>query len=284
MLELITVVFEAELALLKIQAYSIQQYINDVERITIVVNDHDNVVAMINTQWWGKWKEKVHIVPRSHWQYTSRINGWEEQQLLKLLAASEAITKWSVVLDAKTLFIRPYDLTKVFDNGRVKSGILQVFKQFTDSQQFIEKHYNIQMPRTIGPGGVPFVFHTETVKDLVNSVSDFTNFFQTVVRYPHLTTEFHLYSGFVLSKYGNYDKLYSEEVYYQPMNIADFQINEFDEIMDAICTDPCIITASIHRRAIKLLTDTQLNRWVRFLLDNRIITNEQETISLLNTL
>jgi hypothetical protein len=265
MLTFITVVFRDEIETLKIQARSIDLYVNDVSNITVVINDTD---LDIDPSWWGRHSDKVTI---KKYDYTVRINGWENQQLLKLLAASEATTDWSVVLDAKTLFIRPYDVSKVFDNGRVKSGILQVFKQFTDSQQFIEKHYNIQMPRTIGPGGVPFVFHTETVKDLVNSVDDFTDFFQTVVRYPHLTTEFHLYSGFVLSKYGNYDKLYSEEVYYQPMNIADFQINEFDEKMDAICTDPCIITASIHRRAIKLLTNTQLNRWTEFLKTKNLL-------------
>ena len=109
MLEIITVVFAQELPLLKIQAHSIQQYINDVERITIVINDNTNVASMIDTQWWGKWHDKVRIVTRDKWKYSSRLTGWEEQQLLKLLAASEAIAPWSMVLDAKTWFKQMFD-------------------------------------------------------------------------------------------------------------------------------------------------------------------------------
>ena len=285
MLEIITVVFAQELPLLKIQAHSIQQYINDVERITIVINDNTNVASMIDTQWWGKWHDKVRIVTRDKWKYSSRLTGWEEQQLLKLLAASEAIAPWSMVLDAKTWFKQMFDSNGFFDEqGRPKTGAIRVFPVFESSQKFIEKYYNMTMPDVLGPAGVPFMFHSETVRGLVNGIDDFIEFFQTNVKYPNLITEFHLYSGYVIAQFGSYEALYNLTPRYNVLNIADYEADRFDQMLTEAETLKRLLTVSIHRKTYKLLSESQIQRWVKFLLDNRIITNEQETISLLNTL
>jgi len=284
MLELITVVFEPELPLLKIQAHSIQQYITDVERITIVVNDHSDIASMIDPQWWGEWHDKVRIITRDKWKYSSRLTGWEEQQLLKLLAASEAIAPWSMVLDAKTWFKQKFNTDIFFDKqGRPRTGSVPVFPVFESSQKFIEKYYNISMPKVLGPAGVPFMFHSETVRGLVNSIEDFIEFFQTNVKYPNLITEFHLYSGYVIAQFGSYESLYNLIPRYTVLNIADYEAGRFDQMLDETVINKDLLTVSIHRKTYKLLSGSQIQRWVKFLLDNRIITNEQETISLLNT-
>jgi hypothetical protein len=139
------------------------------------------------------------------------------------------------------------------------------------------------MPQVLGPAGVPFLFHTKTVRNLVNSVSDFPEFFQTNVRYPNLVTEFHLYSGFVLSQCGTYDKLYNLHSYYNVLNIADWEADNFDHLLKTAKSNPKLLTASIHRRTYKLLSPSQIQQWVDFLVDNKIVTNEKETVSLLNT-
>lgn len=266
MLNYITVVFRDEITALKTQARSFNNYVKDVASITVLVNDTDDVANLIDPAWWGKYQDRVTIKLLSDYNYTCRINGWENQQLLKLLAGAEAQTKWSMVLDAKTWFIIPLNLNLLFDGERVRSGFLPVFEQFVDSQQFCEEHFNIKMPQVIGPGGVPFMLHTETVKGLVNSVPDFIEFFQTNTRYPNLVTEFHLYSGYVLSRYGTYETLYSSETIYQPVNIADWEAPEFDDRFNHIQTLPNVLTASIHRRTYQHLTQDQLDRWNNYLV------------------
>lgn len=286
MLDLITVVFRDELPLLEIQAESIAQYINpqDIDTITIIVNDTDDVVDLIDTAWWKQNQTKVQIKPYSKWNYTCRINGWENQQLLKLLASSESTAEWNMVLDSKTWFIKNFNVDTLFDSrGRAQVGIIPVFKEFVDSQKFVENHFNISMPRTVGPGGVPFVFHTKTVKGLVSSVDDFIDFFQTSVRYPHLTTEFHLYSGYVLSQYNTYDSLYSNTQAYNCLNIADWEAGNFDQLFNQLMNNTSILTASIHRRTYQHLTAEQLDKWVKFLHERQLICNISNTTQMLNT-
>lgn len=283
MIDLITVVFQQELNFLKVQAQSIELYIQqaDLGNIYVVVNDDDSVVDLIDPRWWGINQAKVKVISYSCWNYSSRINGWENQQLCKLLAAGSAEHEWSMSLDAKTWFVQPVDLTKLFDDqGRVTAGTVPVFTVFDSSKEFLEKYYAVSMPNIIGPQGVPFVFHTATVKELINSHQDFTEFFQTNVRYPHLITEFHLYSSFVLSRDTTYEHLYNKTQYYTCCNIADSDVDNFDQHYARMLSDKKLLTASIHRRAYPLLNSKQLINWTQFLLQRglniRAILGEQQ--------
>jgi len=269
LIDLITVVFQEELHFLKTQARSIELYTRtqDIGNIYVVVNDADSVADLVDPVWYGTHQSKVKIVPCSKWNPgADRINGWQSQQLCKLLAASEASSAWSMCLDAKTWFIQPLDLSKLFDSQqRVNSGIQPVHPVFTASKQFLERHYNISMPEVIGPGGVPFVFHSATVQALVNSFDDFLEFFKTNVSNTNAITEFHLYSSFVLAREGTYKKLYNNTQYYRCCNLAEWELDKFDSMYHAITHDDRALTASIHRKAYPGLSAQQLEKWQQFL-------------------
>ena len=275
MIDLVTVVFQQELNFLKIQARSVELYIqpSDLGNIYVVVNDDDSVADLIDFTWWGINQTKVKVVPYSRWNYKSRINGWENQQLCKLLAAGDANSEWSMSLDAKTWFVQTLDVTKLFDDqGRVTAGTVPVFTVFDSSKEFLEEYYAITMPNIIGPQGVPFVFHTATVKELIASHTNFIDFFQTNVRYPHLITEFHLYSSFVLSSHKTYEKLYNKTQYYTCCNVADSDVNSFKNHYDRMLHDQKLLTASVHRRAYPLLTKQQVTKWQQFLIQRGLNT------------
>ena len=269
MIDLITVVFQEELHFLKTQALSIQLYTRqqDISNIYVVVNDVDSVADLVDPAWYGTHHAKVKIIPYSVWNYEmDRINGWQSQQICKLLAAKEALSTWSMCLDAKTWFIQPLDLSKLFDaHQRVNSGILPVSPVFTNSQQFLEQHYSINMPKIIGPGGVPFVFHSETVRELVNSFDNFVEFFKTNMTNSNAVTEFHLYSSFVLARDGTYEQLYNKTSYYTCHNIAEREIDKFDCQHDMMVNNPLVLTASMHRKAYSLISAEQLEQWQQFL-------------------
>ena len=63
MLDLITVVFRDEIPLLKIQAKSVDQYVTNINSITIIVNDDDSVAELIDPAWWGQYCQQVKIKP-----------------------------------------------------------------------------------------------------------------------------------------------------------------------------------------------------------------------------
>lgn len=278
MIDLITVVYQEELHFLKTQARSIELYTRqqDIKNIYVVVNDVDSVADLVDPSWYGILQSKVKIVPYSVWNYDmSRITGWQGQQICKLLGAREALSTWVMCLDAKTWFIQPLNLSRLFDSQRrVNSGTWPVFPAFTSSQQFLEQHYNISMPETIGPGGVPFVFHSETVRELVNSFDDFVEFFKTNMTNASAVTEFHLYSGFVLARDGTYERLYNKTPYYKCHNIAEWEIDKFDRLHGMLVDDPLVLTASMHRKVYPLLSAQQLDQWQQFLAQKGLnITN-----------
>lgn len=286
MLDLITVVFRDELPLLKIQAESINQYFSpaDVSSITVIVNDEDDIVDLIDTAWWKQHQSIVKIKPCSKYQYTSCVNGWENQQLLKLLAAGESACDWSMVLDAKTWFVQAVDAEQLFDTqGRAHTGFIGIFPQFVESRQFVENFYNIELKEIIGPSGVPFLFHTKTVASMIDSIDNFPDFFQTALRYPHLTTEFYFYSGYVLSQHQTYSKLYSPIQRYNCLNLAEWQTDEFDNAMQLLQIEQRFHTASIHRRTYSKLTQQQILTWVLFLKESNLVTDERETQDTINT-
>lgn len=272
MIDLITIVFKEEIDYLRTQAESVSLYVPTVNNIYVIVNDDDIVCESIDSAWWAQHQSKVQIIPYSKWGYTTWVLGWENQQLLKLLAASEASSAWSMVLDAKTWFIQELDYTKQFDEqGRPNVGFQRTVPVFQSSREFVEQYYCVDMPLVLGPAGVPFMFHTETVNNMVNGFEDFINFFQTHVRYPHCITEFYLYSAYVLNKYGDYEALYNKTQYYGCCNVADFDVPQFDEHLNRM-HDPQMLTVSIHRRAYPLLTPEQLEFWSTFLLSKKINT------------
>jgi hypothetical protein len=286
-IDLITVVFEKEIPLIEIQARSIELYVDTdiIKNIYVVVNDEDSIVDQINPEWWGINSNKVKIIPRSKFDVDANVKGWYSQQLYKLLAAESAESCWSMCLDAKTWFVQKLQWDKLFDeSNRVKFKSFPVIPVFKSAQEFLEKYYNISMSEVIGPGGVPFMFHSETVKSMINETDgSFLKFFFDHVHPPSAITEFMLYSAYVIHKHSNYSSLYSSYQYYYVRNIADFQIDKFDKICENM-KYPVTLTASIHLRVYPLLTEEQFEKWCCFLVERNLTTNIENTKNRLNIL
>lgn len=285
-IDLITVVFEPELYLLELQARSISLYIDHarIRNIYIVVNGDNHLCHSIDPQWWGKNSGKVNIIHRSFFGVDPTLDGWRSQQLYKLCAANIADSDWSMCLDAKTWFVQPLAWEQLFaDDGRVKFTSFPTIPVFRLAQTAIEQYFDIELSHVISPGGVPFMFHTETVNDMIRQIPNFFEFFCSNVKSPNNMTEFMLYSGYVIKKYQAYDILYSGQQYYQVTNLADWQINEFDTILQRMRSTNNL-TSSIQGRAYPHLSDQQLDQWLGFLLTKHIITDREIAKSKLNIL
>ena len=83
-----------------------------------------------------------------------------------------------------------------------------------------------------------------------------------------------LYSGFVVKKYQTYDLLYSGRQYYQVTNLADWQVSEFDSILQQM-NHPTNLTSSIQGRTYPHLSESQLDQWLEFLLTKHIISDKE---------
>lgn len=265
MIDLITVVFEDELATLKTQAKSIAVYGHNIDTIFVVVNEDSALGSKIDRTWWGRWQERVQIVNRAAFGDTWSDNGWLSQQVLKLMAATVSSNEWSMILDAKTFFVRPMlEFDKFPAVGQL--GIQPVFKP---SQQIVNRLFEITLTKQLGPGGVPFIFNTKEVQNMVawieeHTKQDFVKWFQD----QGILTEFILYSGWIQHQYGEFDPLYNiSKSNIRPCNLCHSEVVSFDRKFNEMQSAD---TVSIHRRAWTQLTPAQQTQYTEFLVSRGI--------------
>ena len=292
MIDFITVVFQQELFYLEIQARSIEQYVDTdkIGTIFVVVNDAESVCSLVDTDWYGINKHKVKIIWAELFGRTDFLDGWASQQYYKLATANIADSKWSACLDAKTWFVRQLDFDYLFEqDGRVRLASFPTIPVFRSAEQAVNEFFGIDSKQVIGPGGVPFLFNTEEMHLLVEYLeqrkTNLFDYFIQAVQHPTSVTEFMFYSGWIAYRYGDHSKLYSDDQYYTVTNIADFEVEYFDDRYKQMITEQNL-TASIHRRVYPKLTTEQLKTWVDFLRNKNLLENLNNDLvmtELLNT-
>jgi hypothetical protein len=212
------------------------------------------------------------VIPRSAFSTQFIDNGWVSQQVLKLLAAAMSHNTWSMVLDAKTMFVRELKLTDLFDEtGRARVGTLPVFPVFEPTRLMINELYNIDMKDQLGPGGVPFFFQNDAVRLMIAETTflvkkSFPVWFQEKGR----ITEFMLYSGYLQYRFDGYDTFYSPESAFGAVNISHGEVDQFNTKLKQM-QDPRTLTVSIHRGAWSQLTDDQKQQYQFRLIDAGLI-------------
>ncbi len=110
-LALVTVVFETEVALLRLQARSLDLFFaaDDVESITVIDNSANGLSARTRaglTVAYGRHAAKVTFLRPGELARVPPASGWLVQQVLKLAVADQLTTSHYLVLDAKDHFIR----------------------------------------------------------------------------------------------------------------------------------------------------------------------------------
>jgi hypothetical protein len=267
MIDIVTVVFKDELPILKVQAKSIDLYCKDldIQTIFVIVNDDDDVADQIDTAWWGSLQSQVRIISRSYFSCQFVENGWVSQQALKLLASSLSDQTWSIVLDAKTLFITP--IPNLGDRPAV--GQLDIYSVFEPSRQIVNQLFNIELTKQLGPGGVPFIINNHEVRLMIDWIENHTQQdFATWFQAQGMLTEFILYSGWIYYNHGSLDHVYDvSKLQIIPCNLCHSEIHMFEQKFAKMRQAN---TVSIHRNAWAQLTQTQQAQYTRLLRDRGI--------------
>ena len=270
-IDLVTVVFEPELPVLRAQAQSINLYCRDlgIKNIYVIVNDHDQVADQIDPAWWGDLQHRVTIIPRRVFSTDFVDNGWVSQQVLKLLGAAISFNTWSMALDAKTLFVKPLRFDDLMDNqGRAQTGSQGIQPVFEASRSRVSRLFDIDVTTQLGPAGVPFMFNTRWVRAMMVDIEQRTGqSFPAWFQQQGSVTEFILYSGYLESAHVT-DLLYNtNRCMLSPCNLCHSEVAAFDrklrEMQDSL-------TVSIHRNAWTALLPEQQQQYQSFLLQRGI--------------
>jgi len=276
MIDVCTVVFEEELPILKIQAASIDLHCQNIgiRNIYVVLNDAETLAEQIDPTWWGTLSERVLVIPRSAFSAPWDNNGWLTQQLWKMLVASMSYNVYTMVLDAKTVFVRELTPAELFTAaGQLTLGQLPVYPVFEPAREICNRLFDIDLQNQAGPGGVPFFFHNDTVRLMIAEVTKRTNTtFALWFQQQGCMTEFMLYSAFCQWQYGSLDALYAREnTLGQIVNVCHSQVPEFDSLLKLMQQDRTL-TVSVHRNAWSNLNEEQRNNYRMLLIDRNLYT------------
>ena len=269
----VTVVYKEELGMLRAQAHSMQQYWATPGQITIIVNDDRLSESDIDLSWWGVHRDHVRIIHRDKWFTKTKLVGWVEQQVLKILAATENPNYWSIILDAKTLFVNKFNNREyITSDNKIKSGWLKIQPVFTESKNITNQIFDIDSDLVAGPAGVPFWVENNLCKELINFIEN--KFRQTLINFwvDHgKLTEFILYSGFITYKFGNINMRYNDNVQFSVCNIAHYEYLDFEQKFKNM-QDSSTLTVSIDQKAWTLITDAQKKEFNNFLESRKLIS------------
>ena len=274
MIDIITVVFEQEISVLRAQAQSIAlncQRIG-VRNIYVVLNDSETIASQIDPAWWGPLANSVLVIPRTAFSTAFVENGWVSQQVLKLLTASMSYNTYSMILDAKTIFVRELDPDTVVDStGRILTGRCPIYPVFDPSRKIVEQLFEIELPDQLGPGGVPFIVHNDTVSMMIAEITLRTRTsFPTWFQQQGMVTEFILYAGFVKFLCGDLAVLYGPENHIG--HVVNVSHDETDLWLTKISqmAHRNALTVSVHRGAWAKLTAQQRQEYQNLLLQRGI--------------
>jgi hypothetical protein len=273
MIDIVTVVFDEEIPVLRAQAQSIALYCKKIgiRNIYVVLNDEETVAAKIDPAWWGEFASAVLVVPRSTFSTEFVQDGWVSQQVLKILAASMSYNTWSMVLDAKTIFVRELDPRDITDEqGRMCVGTQDIYPVFEPSRLIINQLYNIDLKQQLGPGGVPFFFQNDAVRLMIAETTfitgqSFPHWFQARGR----ITEFMLYAGYLQHRFKGFDTFYNQRSSFGLVNVCHSEVAAWDQKIAQMKTmNP--LTVSVHRRAWSQLDSEQQQQFQYFLIEHGI--------------
>lgn len=269
-MDLATVVYGPELGLLKVQAQSIDLYASEIENIHVVIND--DTAIEIDKSWWGRYRDRVEISHYTDYRIPLMNCGWDQQQICKLMAAKNA-AKWSLILDAKTWFVREFSPGDFFHQGKPALKTVDIQPVFEPGWRFLLGMWNINYTdQIIGPGGVPYLMDSDLVKEIEKELQELgwknlVEFFCQHVMHPYFITEFNLYSSYALKKYQCYSNMLAGEQKFKTINIAVGQEPEFENLFRDMQEDGTL-TVSMHRNCD--ISADQRRRWACWLQEKKL--------------
>ena len=279
-IDIVTVLFGGEAALMKVQAKSIARFIEEscIGRIFIIVNElaPESTYAALQRDVlpaYGELLSRIEIVPffrlmRPH----VAADGFRVGQALRLLASRIVSSASYLILDPKTHFMRPMGYSSF---AEPKSSKLRTYKmrRLTSGIQEYEAalaYFEASTPEFFMPTRAPFVFKTLLLRQMLDEIetregAHFDDFF---VSNGCVMQDLPLYQAWILAKAGGFEEHYR---FGSRNGVGIFARNPSnDEGMDEVLSNllaEATQTFSLHRKRINTLTVAQWDRiaasWVQ---------------------
>ena len=223
-MEVITVTYRNDIQLLALQAHSLALNIlyDDIERITVVINDEDSagVRRLFDThvaKLYGSLTDRVSVI-----EAPGGKDGWAAQQGLKLDRVRCSPSEYCLILDAKNHLVRSACRQHFIDErGRPR---LHLVDGFGDRRRWLASSLgyfgvdNTYLHRPALPTTTPYTVRVDLMREMVLEIErregrDIRDWFITK---PGRQTEFLLYYSYLLSEFGSLHDIVDTSLREQP--------------------------------------------------------------------
>lgn len=275
---IVTVSCVRDLAQLDLQAQSIQKYLAKDCPVYIIINEDDPDIWLnyfnnnLRDYYSGR---DLTILEKRSWNcdwniwIPSAINpwhvGWETQQILKLLISEKIESKGYLILDSQNFLISDYDPNGYSIGDYVPFREANLNWGYDTWNEYCNVlNYNQAPPtenREIMSICTPIFFHTELVRSLINTVSNYQKFALWFKSASRLKSEFILYYIWAL-KTGNFDKCHYKVRDWANPYLRDSQTfdEDFEKFLNFIGVHKPHCWVSVNHRAWGNMTDDQYQR------------------------
>lgn len=207
MIDFVTVVFEGDLLLQRLQARSIALFADPdlVGRIHIINNDEPELESVIHetiVPEYGRFAGQVRV---HHWTdlIPDRMgaSGWRSQQVLKLKIAEFVESELYIVFDGKNHFIRPTAQTDLVRGGKPVSFFARpngnLAEYFRETMLYYGLDPEVLVTASM-PATTPYILHTGIVRDMMRHVAERENqSFDAYFLSKRYLTEFYMYFAYL---------------------------------------------------------------------------------------
>ncbi|WP_156463129.1 DUF6492 family protein [Pseudomonas sp. Leaf129] len=217
--EIHTITFDGDLRLFELQALSIDQLLDhsQITKYRIIINDQnemhirETISSFIDRYISVALRRKIEILSSSKY-LTAGMDGWKDQQYLKLFSVADSVAKWVVVLDSKNHFVKHTTINDFFQSNKAKTYFCD---PPTSQLPWLHKSLaffhvsNFQLLTM--PTVTPYTMKPSLVRLMINAIRTDPRIHdkQNIFSSPSLegVSEFFLYYAFLL-KLGSIDDYY----------------------------------------------------------------------------
>lgn len=270
--DIVTIVYEAELEALKVQARSLRKFLTpeSVDHYYIALNESKK------TDFAFRVESEVssilcdtgftfEVIDGSRFFPLDRSHGWWSQQALKLLVAAQC-RDLVVILDAKNHFIRECSLETFFAAECLKPKVLlrsnddHLGLYFRNAFEYFELNPEIYIHSSIPPV-TPFPLRADSVRGLIHAIEkkeqiSFSGFF---LQPPHGYTEFFLFQAYQIQLHQKFE-CFSAKSHRNVVTFFEDKIisqTKFDGEFHAAMTRSEIVCLGLHRAALAKMNCAQ---------------------------
>jgi hypothetical protein len=295
MISLVTTVFLEELSMLKLQAISVDRFLDPliVDDILVIGTDPDirhrnRFDAEIRPLYGRLSKQVIYRDYDEIFPGVEFVDGWHRQQLAKLYSSNMTDGRFLYILDAKQWFTRPVVETDLFDAAVAKGWSPPLMEEFIDDQKMITSLLDLspQQSESLQQNtlfGSPALVPRSEIIDCLSYIQSTRHAHLHEIYHLWPVLEFPLITSWIVKRYGSLSAMFSMQedksfsALWDPRQTLGHDLTITHSILDTR-----FFLCSMHRRIWAVITESMEAELIRIWLDLGFFVDPAQCLRLIS--